>query len=94
MDTGVEVCLIAKPQQPSIRVAFNRLRRCPDAILYPLTADPVVKMSDENALRTNTTSTPTETGGEEQKGATVWSGRLRGHHKHTVEDALPQSGDM
>ena len=91
--TGVTVYPIDRPQEEGIRVALNRIRRCPDPIpnvFWP------VKEKRNSSRRPSGKKAATEnvSGPETSDVATsVWRGRLRGSST-AVEDAHPESGDM
>ena len=69
VDNGVIVTPIDRPQETPIRVAMDRIRRCPKEV--PNTFWPEHKKQTKPAEGTNSTSAPEpETTGE-------WEGRLR-----------------
>ena len=85
-NNGAEVQLIAKPQADNIRVAFNRIRRCPDEILESLDQDrPAESKPDEPSRPEPGEPNKQDTEGESERvppEATrettgVWKSRLR-----------------
>ena len=70
MDTGVVVVPVDRPNQEPVRVAIDRVRRCPCQI------DDTFWPSKKKEPETEADSQPTLTPAPQSQ--TVWSGRLRG----------------
>ena len=87
VDTGVLVRPVHRPQEESIRVALDRIRRCPNAI-----APDVFWAGKKSgrAMGTRATKVTEKSVKVPEVPVSVWAGRLRG----SVEDTLPKSGDM
>ncbi len=102
-EAGVEVRPVDRPQAQPIRVAFNRVRRCPEGIpdtYWPGKTrpgpQPVVEEDSEESDASDEEPLPEPTDCERDKdpvAESVWSGRLRSHQR-SDEDALTKSGDM
>ena len=90
-DGGADVTLVDKPEEPSIRVPFERLHVCPEEVpdvSWPQksTISKDSANSDSKLIPTSShiTTTPATTGKTDASASTpsaassVWAGRLRG----------------
>jgi len=83
-DTGVSVCPVRQPQEESIRVALNRLKRCAAAVTEEFLPP---RRQRKAPLNKDVSERPEDTGKK-------WRGCLRARLPKLCEDALHKSGDM
>ena len=100
LETGVVVRRVDQHQGETIRVAFNRVRRCPNPIpedeFWPVKKSRQLKKKSPKLEEAPGEDLQTES--EKSHTPSVWEGRLRRRARNpvetSVEDALPKSGDM
>lgn len=99
-ENGADIRLVAKPQDSTMRVALNRLRRCPKELGTKGTEkgdgsrdDVADTASPDEQTAVASGSTDSETGNTDHSRIDgPWTGRLR--RRTTIEDNVPRDGDM
>ena len=89
LETGLSVCPVGHPQEESIRVALNRVRRCPDAIpageCWPPPRQRKSVAAKRKPSRGGEMSKPSE-----EQGTVSTTEKPRGGKPHRMEEALPE----
>ena len=81
-NNGADLKSIAKPRSKPIRVAFNRIRRCPK------------EMQNSEDIRSDTEDADDFEEENNESEVPSWSGRLRSRPVLHSEDAGPKEGEM
>ena len=93
LETGVIVQPVDRPQDGSIRVAFDRVRRCPTRVPEGVSWPP--KRPSRKRKNSCSRSSQDPVPKEKEVPPPLWAGRLRGHRRNkSSEDALRKSGDV
>ena len=93
LETGVIVQPVDRPQDKGIRVAFDRVRRCPTGVPEGVSWSP--KRPSRKRKNSCSRSSQDPVPKEKEVSPSLWAGHLRGHRRNkSSEDALRKSGDV